>query len=396
MTMTRRAVVTLLALMLPLPLAGAASAIPVEAAPSVAFAALQPDRLELPSPTGPHAVGLTTLPLTDTSRTDHWVPSAGARELLISMHYPARRGTGTAPARPYMTAEEARRLLEKTASWKLIPRGNEARLSATRTHARDNARPTPGKFPLLVLSPGFGLSRMTMTSLAEELASRGYVVASVDHAYESYATEFPGKGVLPCTACTLIGPDRPTSEVAQGRARDVSFVLDTLTGPARAWPYARMINAKRIGMAGHSVGGNGASQAMVTDRRIRAGANVDGGFHAPIPQAGLDGRPFMLFGNGNPQDPGEWNWETNWPRLDGWKRWIQVTGSHHFSFIDLPALADQVPDATIPPGAPSGKRSAEITRDYVTAFFDLHLKKIPQPLLDGPTPANPEVVFTRS
>jgi hypothetical protein len=29
----------------------------------------------------------------------------------------------------------------------------------------------------------------------------------------------------------------------------------------------------------------------------------------------------------------------------------------------------------------------------VNAFFDLHLRGIPQPLLDGPTAAHPEVVF---
>jgi hypothetical protein len=32
-------------------------------------------------------------------------------------------------------------------------------------------------------------------------------------------------------------------------------------------------------------------------------------------------------------------------------------------------------------------------RDYVTAFFHLHLRGIPQHLLDGPTPGNPEVVY---
>jgi hypothetical protein len=31
----------------------------------------------------------------------------------------------------------------------------------------------------------------------------------------------------------------------------------------------------------------------------------------------------------------------------------------------------------------------------VTAFFDLHLRGIPRPLLDGPTPAHPEVQFHR-
>ncbi|QNE76751.1 hypothetical protein F0344_20880 [Streptomyces finlayi] len=45
-------------------------------------------------------------------------------------------------------------------------------------------------------------------------------------------------------------------------------------------------------------------------------------------------------------------------------------------------------DAPIP-----GDRSMTLTREYVTAFFDQHLRGIHRPLLDGPTPGNPEVSF---
>ncbi|MFE7039569.1 hypothetical protein ACFU9X_08995 [Streptomyces atratus] len=64
--------------------------------------------LEVPRPTGPYATGRDTLHLTDRSRQDPWVPAAGARQLMVSVHYPARPGSGTATA-PYMTTDEARR-----------------------------------------------------------------------------------------------------------------------------------------------------------------------------------------------------------------------------------------------------------------------------------------------
>ncbi|MDR3081372.1 MAG: alpha/beta hydrolase, partial [Streptomyces sp.] len=86
------------------------------------------------------------------------------------------------------------------------------------------------------------------------------------------------------------------------------------------------------------------------------------------------------------------SWDRGWQRLDGWKRWLSVTGSGHFTFTDVPVLGEQlgIPD----PEAPlSGTRSGEITRDYVGAFFDQQLRGIPQPLLDGPTATNPEVLF---
>lgn len=56
------------------------------------------ETLRLPRPTGRHAVGRDTLHLVDRSRTDPWVPQAGARELMVSMYFPARRGP--APAVP--------------------------------------------------------------------------------------------------------------------------------------------------------------------------------------------------------------------------------------------------------------------------------------------------------
>jgi hypothetical protein len=48
------------------------------------------------------------------------------------------------------------------------------------------------------------------------------------------------------------------------------------------------------------------------------------------------------------------------------------------------------PEAPLP-----GDRSGEITRAYTGAFFDRHLRGIPQPLLRGPSAAHPEVVLNR-
>jgi hypothetical protein len=44
-------------------------------------------------------------------------------------------------------------------------------------------------------------------------------------------------------------------------------------------------------------------------------------------------------------------------------------------------------------GAIAADRAARITRDVVAAFVDLHLRGIPQPLLDGPSPRYPELEF---
>lgn len=371
------------ALTLPVLGAGPASAAPVSASSAASPVSPASVSAQLPRPTGPHAVGRSTLHLVDADRPDPWVPSAGARQLMVSMYYPAR-STGTGgPTAPYMTVEEARHLLELRAPDATVP---PEVISGVRTWAHTDARPARGRFPLVVLSPGFTFPRATLTGLAEDLASRGYVVALVDHPYENAGTTLPNGQTLPCAIC-----DEPPAgglrAIAESRAVDVSFVLDRLTGRHPAWRHARVIDPRRIGMAGHSIGGNAAAATMATDARVRAGVNMDGTFFAPVPGSGLDGRPFLMFGAKDRTV--DTSWHEAWDQLDGWKRWLTVAGADHGSFTDVPLLAEL---AGIPDTAPLPfERSQALTRAYVAAFFDLHLKGVPQPLLDGPSPADPEV-----
>ncbi|MFG1754653.1 alpha/beta hydrolase family protein [Streptosporangium sandarakinum] len=338
----------------------------------------------LPRPTGPHAVGRTTLHLLDARRPDPWVPSAGPRQLMVSMYYPARSKTG-GPA-PYMTTEEARLFLQAKAPDANIP---PDKLSSARTWAHTDAHPTRGRFPLVVLSPGLAFPRATLTGLAEDLAGRGYVVALVDHTYETSGTTFPDGRTLACVICDKPPAGGPAA-IAASRAKDISFVIDQLTTHHPVWQYARMIDPKRIGMAGHSIGGNAAATTMATDRRVRAGVNMDGTFYTPVPATGLDHRPFLLFGAQHESPGMDPTWEQAWTSLNGWKRWLTVTGSDHGTFTDMPILSAW---AGKPGPGLSPQRAEQITRTYVGAFFDLHLKGIPQPLLTGPSPANPEINF---
>ncbi|MFI6104243.1 alpha/beta hydrolase family protein [Streptomyces sp. NPDC051310] len=247
------------------------------------------------------------------------------------------------------------------------------------------------------MSPGFGAPRFTLTTLAEELASRGYVVALVDHANESSGTVFPGGRVLTCVACEKAETLEDMRKATVNRAQDLSFVIDRLTGPRPVWKHAALIDRKRIGAAGHSLGGAASAAAMARDGRVLAGINMDGTFGDPVPEAGLGKRPFMMLGTDDAvHQPGggDPTWDTAWRNLDGWKRWLGVSGAHHFSFSDVPVILDQLnmpyPDSQ--PALPAG-RAVDVTRAYVTAFFDLHLRDRPQPLLVGPSPQNPEVRF---
>jgi dienelactone hydrolase len=327
--------------------------------------------------------------LEDASRPDPWAAGVSTRELMVSLWYPAVTSDGRRAG--YMTAAESELLFANDGITGVPP----GVLSTVRASAVSDAAPAgdEGSLPLVVLSPGFTKPRGTLTALAEELASHGYVVAGIDHTYESPATSFPDGRVATCLA--LEAPRRGRSEkVVAGRAADVTFVVSELTGARPVWPGAGLIDASRVAMAGHSIGGAAAIAAMLADSRIRAGIDMDGSTYAPIPDSGL-ARPFLFLGKPAPDIPGKittvGTWERDWRLLTGWKRWLQVDGAVHASFTDLGLLADQI-GIDIGAGV-SGARSLDITRAYVRAFFDQHLRGEPQDLLDQPSPRFPEVTF---
>ncbi|TDW18556.1 alpha/beta hydrolase family protein [Kribbella kalugense] len=357
---------------------------------SVASAATDPTPAPyLPAPTGSAPVGSTSLYLKDTSRPDPWVSSVPYRELMVSLYYPAASSHG--PKAQYMTPEESAALLDGSGTG--LPPETLAR---TRTNSVQNARPVGRRhsLPLVVLSPGYSNPRGTLTALAEDLASHGYVVALVGDTYEDSGTSFPDGHFTTCATCDLTHDDAFWAKVGDTRATDVSFVLDRLTGRHPAWRGSDLIDPSRIGMAGHSAGGASSIPAMVADPRIRAGVDVDGVTTNPVPVSGLS-RPvlFISHARGGTACLPVPSWDKDWPQLTGWKRWLEVAGTVHASFTDVGLFSDQY---GLDIGATtSGTRTQAVTRTYVEAFFNQTLRGQHQPLLAKPSTHYPEVAYCR-
>src|ERR1700728_754961 len=235
----------------------------------------------LPEPTGPYPAGTASVWLTDTSRPDPWVSGVNARELMVSLWYPAVPSDGQRAR--YMTPAESELQLTSRGITGIPP----DTLSTVQTNAISDARPAGRQhsLPLVVLSPGFTNSRSTLTALAEDLASHGRVVAGIDHTYGSHATAFPGGRVTTCLAREAPRRDRE-GEVAAGRAADACFVLDEPTGAHPAWPGAELIDPFRVAMAG-------AVHTSFTDLVLLAdqtGVDTGAGL-SRSPSRGLQGTP---------------------------------------------------------------------------------------------------------
>lgn len=339
--------------------------------------------LSLPEPTGQYPVGMTPVHLVDEDRADPWRPEQ-RRELMVSVWYPALPyGEPT----PY-TSEAVSAAIVESAN---LPVPSDI-LTTVETHSYDRAPALPGRRSLVVLSPGAGLSRESLTSLAEDLASRGYVVAGVDHTYEARAIEFPDGRVAPCLLCERENSAEVGAWVTRGRALDIKFVLDELTH-GRLWRHGPTVDARHIAVVGHSLGGASAAAAIVDDRRVDAGVNMDGTFQVDFPETGMD-RPFLMLGSVS-HEPGAsdgTDWPDNRARLGATGLWLQIPTASHVSFADQLMFLEQL-GMPLPGGYIGGARGVEVTNAYVGAFLDRHLRGRAAPLLDGPAAEYPEVEF---
>lgn len=383
-----------------------------------------PARITLPAPTGPHPVGVVTAHLVDEGRDEPWKPSAGARELMVSVRYPAR-GTAGHRREPQFTAAEAAAFDQLNNFGELVPRGR-VDWAATRTFARRDAPADRrgGPRPVLIASPGVLDPRGLGSVLADELASRGYLVVSVDHTHEVSAVEFPGGRVatsmLPAELqrATENGTVRQLLRKTLGvRVADVRFVLDQVAALAAGRgqlprELAGLVDVAAVGAYGQSAGGFTAAQAMYDDRRLRAGANLDGvlahvqdekepGHLSPVARNGLD-RPFLLMGKDGNNHHTVPSWSALWDNGTGWLRDLTLVGAEHTTYTDAVVMLPQVARRL---GLPAGDvrerigtvrpdRAVAAQRAYLPAFFDRWLRGAgDHGLLDGPSPRYPEVRF---
>jgi dienelactone hydrolase len=338
-------------------------------------------RLTLPAPSGPLAVGTTTLRYVDTSRVDRFAPTPRAREILVHLWYPAARG-GTART-PYLAPKVAAVNAHELG----LPTSVMANITVP---AHTGAPALPGRRPVVVFSPGFSASTAFYTLLVEDLASHGYVVVTVDHTYEAPIV-FPG-GRLVAARLAAVGEG---SRALAARFADFRFVLDRLPELDRRGTLAGRLSLARIAAVGHSMGGTTAASVLGVDPRVRVGVDIDGSLRSDQPAGGLT-RPFMVERARGHND--EILHLTDYRRTRTGP-FVLATFAHvqHQGFMDLMALVPQLERVlpairkSLPVGDADPNPAIAAQRAYLRAFLDTYLVGRPSALLTRTTPAFPNV-----
>ena len=188
---------------------------------------------------GPLPVGVRTITATDHHRVDVLDTKEGGpvarynRMLTIEVWYPASLAPGQTAAGIYHT----------------VPRDPARSTELHGRAVRDAAAAAPpgGGYPLLIVSHGYPGNRYLLTHLAENLASKGFVVAAPDHPDSTYADQ-------KAFASTLY--NRPYDQLF------VLAELDRLSRPGSGSFLAGLADVSRTGLVGYSMGGYGVMSTL--------------------------------------------------------------------------------------------------------------------------------------
>ena len=232
--------------------------------------------LEVPEPTGAHAVGRERMTWIDHSRAEsHTADPSDVRHVPVQIWYPAVPDTGTpGPYVPDLGVLESS-LLESGELGAAEVWG----LQWVRHHAFDLAEVAPSAepFPVVIMSPGNATNVAFYASLAEELASRGYVVVGIDHPYQVAAVRLPDGSVATYDASwdtSSTGAEGGVERKVTERVADISYVLDGLASEPSA--VRGRVDFDKVAVVGHSNGGLTAMEMCRRSNAVEACVNLDG------------------------------------------------------------------------------------------------------------------------
>ncbi|RSK25786.1 alpha/beta fold hydrolase [Bacillus sp. HMF5848] len=251
----------------------------------------------LPEPSGIYDVAKVSYHLKDPTRKEvATTDQTDTRELPVSIWYPTE--DSSAALVPYVKMTP--KVKEAIANHYQIPSFFLSYLSDVTTNSFTSGAVAESeqRFPVVLLSHGLPGNSSMMTSIAENLASNGFIVAAIDHTYYSNLTILPDDKVIFSTAA-LPNPlelEEWDNIISSVWMKDQQQALDFILNSLQYDPlFAGTLNVEKVGVLGHSFGGAAVFQTLLTDERIKAGVNMDGTFFGHVQEGADTKKPFLFM-----------------------------------------------------------------------------------------------------
>jgi len=236
-------------------------------------------------------------------------------------------------------------------------------------------------YPLIIFSNGFGLSPEMHVTIAAELASHGFIVASLNHPYGSGTTKLlngntVNNGLLPEDN---LGVDLPLWSDDQiftlNQLQDMNLIESSMF-------YSKI--DQRIGVMGHSYGGAAAFYSAAQDNRVLAVINLDGTIFNSEDKT-ID-QPFMYMQNNSGYDHTIFEQVNN----DGYAVTFenQIT---HLSFSDFVLFWQWDFPNNQPFGPMNSQKALFLVSGLSREFFRKYFDGLSAPMLDE-LESQPEII----
>lgn len=237
---------------------------------------------DIPDPSGSYIVGTKTYTIEDESRLELYTEDPNdTRKFNVQLWYPSDTAVDIMidPWIPYKNTPKG---LAKSIGLPSFILNHITKIDSNAYHLIPLSI-QKDKYPVVVISHGWGGFMNLHTNLAEELASRGYIVASIEHTYGSVAATFSEETVYQYQEAL---PSRDevsnfldyANQLVYTYAGDVSKTLDYLedmnalnSGSA----FSGRLDLDHIGLLGHSTGGGADVAVALNDDRIDAVIGLD-------------------------------------------------------------------------------------------------------------------------
>lgn len=333
----------------------------------------------LPEPTGNFNVGTVACDFTDKNRVETFSEEEGKlREIAVQFWYPVDRNESEPQydisGAPVSTSQQS--------------------------------------YPVLIFSHGaFGM-RMSNASTFRELASHGYIVASIDHTYHSFYTAFSNGKSIPVDTEFLNEANNAQSgklaideefEVSHAwldlRTADIGLVIDSLKA-GELGNTGEILNGHmdltKIGLFGHSLGGAASAQVCRERDDVKAAIVLDGTMIGDI--VGVSSskiavitnesftKPLMMMYNASFQQQ-KAKEASYLPNINAYNNATNaayslcIKDSGHLNFTDLPRISPFL-SGMLGVGSVDSFKAIKIMNAYSLAFFEKHVKGEPASLLD--------------
>ena len=348
---------------------------------------------------GDYDIGVRTLELTDPNRPDVLNTKQGGktayydRRLTVEVWYPAQLDENQKPGGDYTTTT-------RNPTITATLRGRAVRDAGALTNT--------GAMPLIIVSHGYPGNRYLMSHLGENLASKGYVVVSIDHRDSTYSDQ------------------QAISSTLYNRPLDQLFVLNQMAALSNSADsfLSGMVDAENTGIVGYSMGGygllinlgGGYSDQVVThdsappnalanrhaatnadfrnalDSRIKAGFVISpwgmaDGVWNPADLQGIEVPTFYLAGSADATAGYEFGTRAIFENATHSDRYLltYVDAGHNAGApipvpVELLGHEDQIAASHYTDPVWDSVRMNNIMDHFATAFFDYHLRDNPESL----------------